>query len=84
MKPITLFLVIALVPAGIGAAHAKTLNTAESGTDQKSVSGVAGPAVAAQNSGPSQNGNRPSTRQHGKKALKKVKITPPPAMHDPN
>ena len=84
MKPIALFFVIALVPAAVLAAHAKTINTTESGSNQKSVAGVAGPTVAAQNSGPSQNGDRSSTRQPSKKTLKKARVTPPPPLHDPN
>jgi hypothetical protein len=81
MKPIALFL-IALVPVATLAASAKTITSSQGTADQKSVAGVAGPAAAAQASG--QNPADQSTQHPGKKALKKVKVTPPPPMHDPN
>ena len=87
MKPIALFFAIALVPVAGLAAHAKTISTTESGTNAKSVSGVAGSAMAARNSGPSQEASasgQSSSRHPSKKALKKARVTPPPPMHDPN
>ena len=85
MKPIALFFVIALVPAAVLAAHAKTINTTESGSNQKSVAGVAGPARAAENSGTAEKAaDQSASRQPSKKTLKKAKVTPPPPLHDPN
>lgn len=85
MRRIALFFVIALVPAWALDAHAKTLNTSESGTNQKSVAGVAGPATAAQNSGAAEKpADQSASRQPSKKTLKKARVTPPPPLHDPN
>jgi hypothetical protein len=84
MKSIALFSAIALIPAIT--AQARTINTTESGTSAKSVAGVAGPATAARNSGPSDASpaDQALPRHAGKKTLKKTKVTPPPPMHDPN
>ncbi|HEY2008855.1 MAG TPA: hypothetical protein VGH23_07705 [Rhizomicrobium sp.] len=90
MKPIALFFIVALIPAAVMAAHAKTITPSQGNADQKSVAGVAGPAMAAQNSnhdeaaskrGPA---GRASVTHPSKQSLKKVKVTPPPPMHDPN
>ncbi|HVW75375.1 MAG TPA: hypothetical protein VHC39_17175 [Rhizomicrobium sp.] len=86
MKPIAVFFAIALIPAAVMTAHAKTVTT-QGTSNEKSVSGVAGPPVAAQNSGPSQNPSQAgssSARHPSKKALKKAKVSSPPPMHDPN
>ncbi len=50
--------------------------------DEASVIGVAGPAPRKPSPAPSEVA-KPSP-QPNKKVLKKVKITPPPPMHDPN
>jgi hypothetical protein len=87
MKPVALFLVIALVPAASLVAQAKTVRATQDSANEKSVSGVAGPTAAARNSGPSQTASQTdqySTRHSGKKALKKAKVSSPPPMHDPN
>lgn len=86
MRSIALFFVIALVPAAALTAHAKTV-TAQGTSNGTSAAGVAGPVAAARNSSPSQSASRTdqsASRHPGKKALKKAKVTPPPAMHDPN
>lgn len=87
MKRIALFLVVALVPAASLVAQAKTVRATQGSSNEKSVSGVAGPTAAARNSGPSQTASpadQSSARQPGKKALKTAKVSPPPPMHDPN
>ncbi|HEX4370825.1 MAG TPA: hypothetical protein VH019_05720 [Rhizomicrobium sp.] len=86
MKPIAVVFVIALIPATVMTAHAKTVTATHGTADQKSVSGVAGPPPTAQNSGPSQDASQagPSSTHPGKKALKKAKVVAPPPMHDPN
>jgi hypothetical protein len=85
MKPIAVFFVIALIPVAITTAHAKTVTATHGTSDQKSVSGVAGPPVAAQNSGSPQAASQTGPSSHtGEKALKKAKVSPPPPMHDPN
>jgi hypothetical protein len=82
MKSIVVFFVIALIPGATIAAHAKNVTT-DGTSNEKSVSGVAGPTVAAHNSSSSGTDNA-TIRHPSKKALKKTKITSPPPMHDPN
>ena len=82
MKLVAAFFVIALIPAATLAAYSKNVTTGGT-SNEHSVSGVAGPIVAAHNSSP--NGADQAAIQHpSKKALKKTKITSPPPMHDPN
>jgi hypothetical protein len=80
MKPIAVVVLIALFSAASVAAAAKTVTTSQGNADATSTAGVAGPAVAANNSQP----DTTPAAHPGKKALKKAKITPPPPMHDPN
>jgi len=82
MKPIVLLFVIALIPAATLAAHAKNVTT-DGTSNEKPVSGVAGPAKAAQNSSLTAT-DQASVQHPSKRALKKAKVTPPPPMHDPN
>lgn len=90
MKLIGVFFVVALIPAAVMAAHARTITSSQGNADQKSVAGVAGPAMAAQNSNQDvaaskeAPASRASVAHPSKKALKKVRVTPPPPMHDPN
>lgn len=90
MKPIAVVFVMALVPAAVTATHARTITSSQGNADQKSVAGVAGPAMAAQNSNPDAAASkeapagRASVTHPSKKSLKKVRVTPPPPMHDPN
>jgi hypothetical protein len=82
MKPIAVFFVIALIPLATLAARAKNV-TAGGALNEGAVSGVAGPAAAAQNASPNTTGHA-AVQRPSKKALKKTKVMPPPPMHDPN
>jgi hypothetical protein len=88
MKPIAVFFMLALIPAAVMTAHARTMTSSQGNADQKSVAGVAGPATAAQNSNRDASKEAPADRASvahpSRKSLKKVRVTPPPPMHDPN
>ena len=74
MKPIAVFLVIALIPSATLAAHAKNVTTGGT-SNEKSVSGVAGPAMAAGIPAPARPIRRRSTtparRRCGKPRLRR-------------
>lgn len=85
MKPIAVFVLVAVFSVATVAATAKVTNTHQSNQDEQSVVGVAGPAPA---------GNRPvatdrsaradQAAQPSKRSLKKARITPKPGLNDPN
>ena len=78
MKVIALAVLVAAfsIPAA-----AKTITSSQGNANERSVAGVAGPAVAANNSGTAQ---AKASSQPSRKALKKSRIRTPPPMHDPN
>jgi hypothetical protein len=81
MKPIALFILVALLSAATMAATAKTITSSQGSADATSAAAVAGPALAANNSQPQADA---AIAKPSKKTLKKAKVTPPPPMHDPN
>ena len=78
MKPIAVFILVAVFSLGIAAASAKTVTMPPKNADEQSVNAVAGPPpkkVVDANK---------SSAQPSKATLKKSKVKAPPPMHDPN
>lgn len=78
MKPIAIFVVVAALSLAAVAASAKT-ETAPGNTNERLISGVAGPKAAADSSQRTVKGAQPS-----KSELKNAKIKPKPKFQDPN
>jgi len=83
IKSIVVFVLIAfiLTAALPSMSVAKTITSSQGDTNEKSAAGVAGPAVAANNSNPAP--NKSSTRS-SRKAARKSAVAAPPALRDPN
>jgi len=87
---------VALLSGASLTVTARTITASQGDANENSVAGVAGPAVAANASGPPRNlAHRPqqpadqapsdqASGQPGNKAPKKAGVTPPPPMRDPN
>lgn len=80
MKPVTIFVLVAVISVAAVAATAKTVTTSRATDNEQSVVGVAGPPPARKVTALRDK----SSVQPSKKTLRKVKITPPPPLHDPN
>jgi hypothetical protein len=79
MKPIAVFVLVAVFSVGLIAASAKTVTMPAKNADEQSVNAVAGPPPAKKVA----DADKPSA-QPSKKALKASKVKTPPPMHDPN
>ena len=80
MKPVAVFIVVAMLSITAIAVTAKTVTTTRANPNEQSVVGVAGPAPSRKVS----DLHDKSSAQPSKKVLKKAKVIPPPPMHDPN
>jgi maltose-binding protein MalE len=80
MKPVAVFILVAVLSIATVAATAKTVTTSRRSPNEQAVIGVAGPPPARKVT----DMRDKYSAQPSKKTLKKVKITPPPPMHDPN
>ena len=80
MKPVAVFILIAALSIATLAATAKTVTSSRTNPNEQSVVGVAGPPPARKVT----EMRDKSSVQPSKKTLRKVKITPPPPLHDPN
>ena len=78
MKPIAVFIAVAVTLGAAPLSHAKTVTMPAKHPNEQSVNGVAGPTPKKV-----VNTDKPSA-QPSKATLKKTKIKPPPPMHDPN
>jgi hypothetical protein len=77
MKPIAVFVLVAVFSLAAVAASAKTVTMPAKNPNEQSVNAVAGPPPAA-------NAGDKSSAQPSKKALRKSKVKTPPPLHDPN
>ena len=77
MKPIAVFVLVAVFSIATVAASAKTVTMPAKNADEQSVNAVAGPP-------PAENVADKSSAQPSKATLKKTKVKTPPPMHDPN
>ena len=77
MKPVAIFLLVAVFSLAAVAASAKTVTMPARNADEQSVNAVAGPP-------PAKKVADKSTAQPSKAALKKSKVKTPPPMHVPN
>ena len=78
MKPVAVFILVAVFSLSLAAATAKTVTMPAKNADEQSVNAVAGPP-------PKHMANADkSSAQPSKAALKKSKVKTPPPMHDPN
>ena len=79
MKPIAVFVLVAVFSLAAVAASAKTVTMPAKNPDEQSVNGVAGPPPRQKS---------PRCRQvfaqTSKATLRKSKVKTPPPMHDPN
>ncbi len=79
MKPIAVFVLVAVLSLATVAASAKTVTMSAKNANEQSVNGVAGPPPARKVADADKSSAQPS-----KAELKKSKIKTPPPMHDPN
>lgn len=79
MKPIAVFVLVAVISVASVAASAKTVTMPAKNPNEQSVDGVAGPPPSKKVADAEKTSAQPS-----KAALKKSKIKTPPPMHDPN
>ena len=79
MKPIAVFIVVAVFSVGLMAASAKTVTMPAKNANEQSVNAVAGPPPAKRVADTDKPPAKPS-----KKALKASKVKTPPPLHDPN
>ena len=80
MRSVALFVLAAAFSLATVTANARTITTSQGRTaNEQSVNAVAGPPPKKVASTDDRSSAHPS-----KKALKKTRVTPPPAMHDPN
>ena len=80
MKPVAVFILVAILSAAVVAASARTVTSSRATANEQSVVGVAGPPPVRKVT----DIRDKSSAQPSKKTLRKVKITPPPPLHDPN
>ena len=80
MKPIAIFVLVAAFSVAAVATSAKNA-TAPGNTNERIVSGVAGPRAAADTS---QRTMAAKGQQPSKSDLKKAKVRPKPPLQDPN
>ena len=77
MKPIAVFVLVAVFSLATVAVSAKTVNMPAQNADERSVNAVAGPP-------PAKKVADKSLAHRSKAALRKSKVKTPPPMHDPN
>ena len=80
MKPIAIFVLVAAFAMAAIATSAKNA-TAPGNTNERMVSGVAGPKAAAETS---QRAAAAKGEQPSKSELRKAKVKPKPPLQDPN
>ena len=79
MKPVAVFILVAVFSLSLAAATAKTVTMPAKNADGQSVNAVAGPPPVRKVGDADKSSAQPS-----KAALKKSKVKTPPPMHDPN
>ena len=80
MKPVAVFILVAVLSVAVIAASAKTVTSSRANANEQSVVAVAGPPPVRKVA----DMRDKSSAQPSGKTLRKVKITPPPPLHDPN
>ena len=80
MKPAAILALTAAFSLVAAASVARTVTMSTRNADEQSVNAVAGPPPAKKIA----TADDKSSAHASKKTLRKTKVTPPPAMHDPN